>query len=130
MDKVNIKLNKEHKVVLNLSHSHMEDFCHAVSYMVDMYCRITSDKSISKMFNQSDAMTLLQEAIFLELYNRLMKSANSPIRGTYIPADKYTVKLTKAEAVAFWVAVNPINTIQDNRPSLRFILDQIHKLLS
>ena len=130
MGKVTITQNKELKVCLKLDHSAMDDFCVALRYIVDQYCVMGADKSLGKVTNQSGVMTLLYEAILLDLYNRLIKQGDSPLRSLYTPSAKYSVKLTKAEALVYWAALNPLQMVKDHRPSLAVILNQIHKLLT
>lgn len=129
MGKVTITQNKELKVCLKLDYSAMQDFCGALNYMIEQYCVIHEDKSITKIMGQTDVMLLLYEAVLLDLYNKLVKQTDSPLRDRYRPSDKYSIKLTRAEALVYWAAVNPLNMIKDGRPALQIILDNIYKLL-
>ena len=130
MASVTIKQNKEARVILKLDHSAMEEFCQALSWIVDKYCVINEDKSISKVTCHEDVRLLLYEAILLDLYNRLITKVDCPLRDRYLPADKYSVKLTKAEALVYWTTINPMNMLKDGMPSLQSILNQLHKLLT
>lgn len=126
---VSIKRNKAKKVVLSLSYSAMQDFCQALSYMVDQYVMIADERSIVKVYRSNDILVLLYESIFLDMYNRLRKEDDSPLNDLHNINSKYTVKLSRSEALAYWGAVNPINIIQDGRPGLRMILDGLYKEL-
>lgn len=126
---VKVKRNKAKKIVLSLSYSAMEDLCQALSYMVEQYVIIADERSIVKIHRSNDMLVLLYESIFLDLYNRLRKADDSPLNDLHSINAKYSVKLSRTEALAFWGAVNPINIIQDGRPGLRMILDGLYKEL-
>lgn len=130
MATVTVKQNKDQKIVLKLDHGDMVDFCAVLSYMVDQYCVLSTDKSLSRAATYEDVRELLYEALLLDVYNRLIKQHDCPLRERYLPSEAYTVKLNKAEALVFWAAVNPIGILRTGRPAIDTILFHLHKMLS
>ena len=130
MGAIAVKENTERKIVIKMAYGDMVDFCNALSYMIDQYGHIRESKSITAAFVQEDVRQLLYESILLDLYNRLIKNADCPLRDRHAVSDKYTVKLSRPEALTYWAAINPIQILRSTHPALEIILSNIYRILS
>lgn len=119
-----VKQNKSGKIVLKLDYSDMVDFCAGLSEVVNLHV-IAHEKPLRSAVNPRQ---ILLEMVLLEMYNRLQSRNDNPLRTYHNAAEKYSVKLSPAEAVAYWMTVNPLEHLQVGRPVLRPILDSLYKL--
>lgn len=124
--RIEVKRNKQGRIVIKMDHSSMQDFCQGLSAVVDMQI-IREDRCLN---SSQDVNRIVYELMLLDLYNRLMNQVDSPLRGIYSKSEKYTVKLSPAEAVVYWATINPVEIIHHARPAIRIILDNIYKLMA